>query len=84
MKKFLLIFVGIFVAMQNAGAAVAIKKAAPVATKQTSAKDMGASLLPTVMNLVSGVQQLNQKQKALSAECVPTTQELNWVNTMIK
>ena len=84
MKKFLLIFVGGFVAMQNADAAVAIKKAAPVATKQTSAKDMGASLLPTVINLVSGVQQLNQKQKALSAECVPTSQELNWVNTMIK
>ena len=84
MKKFLLIFVGIFVAMQNAGAAVAITKAKPVATKQTSAKDTGASLLPTVINLVSGVQQLNQKQKALSAECVPTSQELNWVNTMIK
>lgn len=84
MKKFLLIFFGLFVAVQNAGAAVAIKKAAPVATKQNSVKDMGASLLPTVINLVSGVQQLNQKQKALTEECVPTSQELNWVNTMVK
>lgn len=84
MKKFLLIFIGLFVTVQNAGAAVAIKKAPTVATKQTSAKDTGASLLPTVMNLVSGVQQLNQKQKQLTAECVPTSQELNWVNNMVK
>lgn len=84
MRNFLLIFVGMIVAVQNAWAAVSIKKAEPVATKQTSVKDTGASLLPTVINLVSGVQQLNQKQKALSAECIPTSQELNWVNNMVK
>ena len=85
MRKVLLIFVGFFVAAQQcASAAVTIKKAAPVATKQTSVKDTGASLLPSVLNLVSGVQQLSQKQKALTDDCIPTSQEITWVNNMVK
>ena len=85
MKKFLLIFIGLLaVAHQSASAAVTIKKAAPVATKKTSAKDAGASLLPGVLNLISGVQQLTQQQKVLTEECIPTSQEITWVNNMVK
>ena len=85
MNKFLLIFIGLLaVAHQSASAAVTIKKAAPVATKKTSAKDAGASLLPGVLNLISGVQQLTQQQKVLTEECIPTSQEITWVNNMVK
>lgn len=85
MKKILLFFVMAVFAAQNAAfSAVSVKKAAPVATKQVEKTNIGASLVPTVMNLVSGVQALSQKQKALSAECVPTSSEISWVNNMVK
>ncbi len=84
MKKFLLLFIGGFVAVHSTAGAVTIKKAAPVATKQVSAQDAGASLLPTALNLVSGIMQLNQGQKALTAECIPTTQEITFVNNIVK
>lgn len=84
MKKILLLFVGVFVAVHGTAGAVTIKKAAPVATKQTSAKDAGASLVPTALNLISGVMQLNQKQKTLTAECIPSTQEITFVNNIVK
>lgn len=69
---------------QNAAMAVSIKKAAPVATKQASAKDNTGSLVGTVLGLVSSVQQLSQKQKALTAECIPSSAEVNFVNNTIK
>ena len=84
MRKSLLFFVAGMVLSQNAAVAVTIKKAAPVATKQTSTTDAGASLLPTVMNLVSGVQQLSKQQKELTAECIPTSSEIKFVNDMMK
>ncbi len=86
MKKILLFFVMAVFAAQNAAfsAVSIVKKAAPVATKQVEKTNIGASLVPTVMNLVSGVQALSQKQKALSAECVPTSSEISWVNNMVK
>ncbi|MFQ6702577.1 MAG: hypothetical protein ACLRFO_00020 [Alphaproteobacteria bacterium] len=84
MKKFLLFFVGTIFMAQNVAMAVTIKKAAPVATKQTSVADTGASLVPTVISLVSGVKQLTQQQKALTAECIPSSAEVNFVNNIIK
>ncbi len=64
--------------------AITIKKAAPVATKQNDIKQTGASLIPTVMSLVSGIQEISKKQKALTTECIPTSQELDFVNNTFK
>ncbi len=62
------------------------KKADSVAKRDasTSTTAMGASLLPTAVNLVTSVIQLNQQQKALTAECEPTSREITFVNNMIK
>lgn len=85
MRKLLLFFVVAVLAAQSAGwAAVKIVKAPTVATQKASPQAAGASLIPTVTNLISGVQALTQKQKALTGECVPTSSEISWVNNMIK
>lgn len=85
MKKLLPLFIGCAVMSQNAAmAAITITKAKPVATKQTSSVEAGASLLPTVMNLVGGIKQLSQQQKALTDECIPTSSEITFVNNTIK
>ena len=84
MKKILLFFIGAVVAVHGTAGAVTIKKAAPVVKQQTSAQNVGANLLPTVINLVSGIQALNQKQKDLTAECIPSSQEITFVNNTIK
>ena len=62
------------------------KKAAPVAQTDasTSTTSVGASMLPTALNLVQGVMQLSQQQKALTAECYPTSSEINFVNNLVK
>jgi len=67
-----------------ADAAVAVKKAAPVATKEASKTDASASLVGSVLNLVSGVQALNAKQKELTQDCVPTSAEISFVDKTIK
>lgn len=66
--------------------AVTIKKAAPVATKSASLADTAtsSSLIPTVVGLISGVQRLTQQQKALTAECMPTSAEIVWVDNIVK
>ncbi len=86
MNKKLLIFSVLlsFCAAAPATAAVSVKKAAPVATQQQSAASTAASFLPTVLGLVSSIQQLNAQQKALTAECIPTSQELTFVNNIVK
>lgn len=85
MKRFFLCFIaGLLVTQNCATAAITVKKAASVEKKETKAQDIGASLLPTALSLYQTVQQLNQQQQELSAECEPTTQEINWVNNMIK
>ncbi len=84
MKRVLLYFICVFVAVCGTASGITINKAPAVATKQASAKDTGATLLPTVLNLVSGVTQLNQKQKQLTADCIPTSQEIQFVNNIIK
>lgn len=86
MKKTILFFAGLMCCapMMSAHAAVAVKKAAPVATQESAGTAGAASLIPTVLGLVSGVQALNAQQKALTAECIPTTAELNFVNTTMQ
>lgn len=62
------------------------KKADSVAKREasTSTTNLGASLLPTAVNLATNVIALNQQQKALTAECEPTSREITFVNNMIK
>lgn len=62
------------------------KKADSVAKRDasTSTTNIGASLLPTAATLVGNVIALNQQQKALTAECEPTSREITFVNNMIK
>ena len=83
MRKFFLfsIVVSVFAMYGSAfGAANVIvpKKADSVVKRDasTSTSDMGASLLPTAATLVANVVALNQQQKALVAECEPTSRDL--------
>ena len=64
--------------------AITITKAASVTPQETSSSSAGSSLIPTVLKLVSGVQQLNAQQKALTAECVPSAQEITFVDNTMK
>ena len=85
MNKKILFLAGLMVMAHGvAMGAITIKKAAPVATQQTTGMDAASGLLPTVVNLVGGISQMNQQTQALTAECVPTTQEIADVNAMIK
>lgn len=65
-------------------AAVNVKKASPVATKKSEPVDSATSLLPTVLNLVGNVKALNTQQQQLVADCVPTADEINTVNELVK
>jgi hypothetical protein len=85
MKKSLFIFtVALCMASSLANAAVNIKKSAPVATKKASAVESTTSLLPTVISLVSSAKTLSAQRQQLSAECAPTSDELNTVNELVK
>lgn len=61
-----------------------IKKAAPVATKQEEKFESATSLLPTVIGLVGQVRNLNEQQQQLSADCAPTSSEIQLVNDLVK
>ena len=68
MRRNLLLFVAcVCMVAMPAMAAVSIKKAAPVATKQASAMDGAGSLVGTVLTLASGVKALNQQVNELTA-----------------
>lgn len=86
MKKSLFIFtVSLVCVVTNVAlAAVAIKKAAPVATQESSASSTAAGLVPSVLSLVSDVQNLNAKQRELDTECTPSSAEIEFVNNTIK
>ena len=86
MKKNLAIFIAsvMCVTATAAMAAVSIKKAAPVATQEASASSTTASLVPSVLTLVSDVQALNAKQRDLDTECTPSSAEIEFVNNTIK
>lgn len=64
--------------------AITITKAKPVAQKQNDIKQTGASLLPTIINIYSGIQEITKKQQALTAECIPSSQEIEFVNNTFK
>lgn len=91
MKKFFIscavvyAFFGAVVAFGAANVLVP-KKAASVAKQDasTSTTNVGASLLPTALNLATNVIALNQQQKALVAECEPNSREITFVNNLIK
>lgn len=83
-KKLLLFFSVIAMAYVGAVDAVTIKKAASVETKKQTTEDVGATLVPTVMGLVTSVQQINQQQQALTEECRPSGREVEFVNDIIK
>lgn len=88
MKKLFFIFVALIYATASWGAinvkTSGVKKAAPVATKQVDKLDSATSLLPTVINLVANVKALNVQQQQLTADCAPTTSEIEMVNNLVK
>ena len=85
MKRLISIFiVCMFAMLDSSWGAVNIKKAAPVATKKTTAVESATSLLPTVVGLVGSVQALNAQKQQLSADCAPTYDEINTVNDLVK
>lgn len=85
MKKFLLILIGTLICITGTPVgAVTINKAAPVAAQESSSSTTVTSLVPTVLNLISNVQQLSAKQKALTDECIPSSQEITFVDNIIK
>ena len=85
MKKTLIFFSTLLcMNVQTVMGAVAIKKAAPVATQQATVMDDAASLGGTVMAIVSGVKELTAKTNALTAECLPTSAEITFVDNIVK
>lgn len=86
MKKLYSFFVGLLslAVFETAADAVTIKKAAPVAKQEVAVSDATTSLIPSVINLIAGVQTLNKEQNALVQECRPTSREISFVNEMIK
>ena len=84
MKAKFLMFTAVLCAIHGIAGAVTIKKAAPVSTQKKEVLDNGSSLLPGVLNLVGAVQQLNQQKKALQAECIPSSSDIQFVNKMVQ
>ncbi len=88
MKKLLFIFVAVACATSSWGAVnvktAGVKKAAPVATKQVDKMETGTSLLPTVIGLVANVKALSAQQQQLTADCAPTSSEIETVNNLVK
>ena len=84
MKKILAVFVGAIVCMVGGAHAVTITKAPTVAPQESSGTDGAASLVPTVLSLISSVQQLSAKQKELTNECIPSSQEITFVDNIVK
>ncbi len=87
MKKLIGFFIAVLCVapIASANAAVTIKKASPVASSESAGSSGGAaSLVPTVVGLVSGIIEMNAKQNALTAECIPSTTEMNFVDNTMK
>lgn len=61
-----------------------IKKASPVATKKADKMESVTSLLPTVIGMVGAVKSLSAQQQQLSADCAPTSSEIELVNDLVK
>lgn len=86
MKKFfafLLAFVQLGV-ITPVFAAITVKKSAPVEVKETDSLSSVSSLLPSVIGMIGTVQQLKAQEKELTEECLPSSQDVTFVNNMIK
>ena len=84
-KKLLALIVLFGTCINSTAFSLTIQKSAPVAKKETPATmDSAAGVLSTVMGVVTTVQQLDKKQKELSAECVPSSQEVAFVDKMVR
>ena len=86
--KIFIILLTMFVSV-DVFSAVKINKKSSVST--TKSKDSGlvdsvkgSSLVPGVVGLVGSVMDINAKQKALTANCIPSSSEINFINNMIK
>lgn len=85
MNKKILLFVGLIsMAFTGAVDAVTIKKAASVETKKTDVKAMTGGVAPTVMGVINTVKQIKDKQATLTAECKPSSQDIENVNKILK
>ena len=88
MKKFIVFCIALGFMGGAFGAANVLvpKKADSVAKRETSGSlnATGASLGATAAVLAANVISLNQQQKALTAECEPTSREISFVNNMVK
>ncbi len=91
MRKINTFFLVILVCGLCSGAFAAItnftpKKASSVAVNKeaTTKTSIGNSLLPMAMNLMATVSEFKNTQQQLTAECEPSSSEINFVNEMIK
>jgi len=85
MKKSLLIFAALVSIWPDwAMGALKVTKSSSVAPKSKSVTESTGSMVPTVLNLVGAVQALNTKTKELTAECVPTSSDVEFVNNTVK
>lgn len=88
MRKYFTVFVIASFCVACCGAMAAniqVKKASSVKKQETTGiQDITSnSLLPGVIGLVTSVSELNKQQKALTAECEPSSSEIDWVNKMV-
>jgi hypothetical protein len=85
MRKFILCFLLLLICTAPAAqAAIQIKKAENVAAKPSGGTDGAASLVPSIIGLVSGIADMSKKQKELSEECIPSSKEITFVNEIMK
>ena len=85
MKKIFAFFVVCsFTAIDLSLGAVNVKKAAPVQMQKQSVMDSTTSFLPTVLGLVEDVKNLKTQQQQLTAECEPSSDEIETVNELVK
>ena len=85
-SKFFIVCFAVLVCF-NGISAVKINKKSSVSTtkKESIVSDVtGSSLVPGVVGLVSSVMDINAKQKSMTANCLPSGSEINFINSMIK
>ncbi len=86
MKKIIAFFFMLIPLVAN-GAAVQITKAPSVATAESSgggAAGGAGSLVGTLMGLATNVMSMNEKVKALTAECIPSATEITFINNTMQ
>ena len=85
MKKIsVLIILTVFLTPMLAVGAVSVKKASSVTKKTAEPVETATSLLPTVVGLVGGVKNLQNQTKDLTADCTPSSDDIQTVNNLVK